>query len=341
MATKMARARTLMAACFGTWLAVHGASAAAAVLKIATISPDGSAWMTEMRAAGKEVEAATAGRVTLKFYPGGVMGDDKAVLRKIRLGQLNGAALTGGSLTGLFSDAQIYGLPMVFRSLGEVDHVRAGMDDYIVKGLAANGFTALGIAEVGFAYAMSNVADTSVEGAQRQKVWIPDGDPGSAHIAKAFGIAPVPLTIADVLAGLQTGLINAVAMPPVGAIALQWHTQLRYILDLPLMYVYGTFVVSNKSFEALEPGDRRIVSDVLGRRLVGIDRANRADHESALAALGKQGIERLEPSPAEVAGWKRAAEAAIERLLAESVVSRAAYERMTALLAEYRAKTAT
>jgi TRAP-type C4-dicarboxylate transport system substrate-binding protein len=321
-------------------LALHAAPAHAAVLKIATLSPDGSGWMNEMRGAAKEIAEATAGRVTLKLYPGGVMGDDKAVLRKIRLGQLQGAALTGGSLTGSFTDVQLYNLPMIFEDLGEVDYVRSRMDAYIIDGLAANGYTALGIAEVGFAYAMSNVAETSVESARRQKVWVPDGDPGSVRTAEAFGIAPVPLTIADVLAGLQTGLINAVAMPPVGAVALQWHTQLRYLVDLPLMYVYGTFVLSNKSFEALDEADRKVVSEVLGRRLTAVDRMNRADHEAAFSALTKQGIEVLHPSPEETAVWRQSAAAAVERLVAESVVSRDAYDRMMALLAEYRAKPA-
>jgi TRAP-type C4-dicarboxylate transport system substrate-binding protein len=312
------------------------ASALAVTLKIATLSPDGSGWMREMRDAGREIAAATSGRVTLKFYPGGVMGDDKAVLRKIRLGQLHGAALTGGSLTAAFTDVQLYNLPMVFRDLAEVDYVRARMDRYIVDGLAAHGYTALGIAEVGFAYAMSNVEDTSVEGARRQKVWVPDGDPGSAQTAAAFGIAPVPLTIADVLTALQTGLINAVAMPPVGAVALQWHTQLHYLLDLPLMYVYGTFVLDNGVFEGLERADRATVSEVLGRRLAAVDGMNRRDHESALAALVRQGIRVLTPTPEQRAVWQQSADAAVERMLTEEVVSRGAYDSMVALLAEYR-----
>jgi len=312
------------------------APAHAVTLKIATLSPDGSGWMKEMRAAGQEVETDTAGRVTLKFYPGGVMGDDKAVLRKMKLGQLQGAALTGGSLTGAFTDVQLYNLPMVFRSLEEVDHVRHQMDGYIVDGLRANGYTALGLAEVGFAYAMSNLSDTSVAAARRQKVWVPDGDPGTAHTAAAFGIAPVPLAIGDVLAGLQTELINAVAMPPVGAVALQWHTQLQYLLDLPLMYVYGTFVFANKDFDALPEEDRRIVADRVGRRLKTVDGANRADHEAALAALVRQGVTVLTPTPTEVAEWQANADAAVERLLTQGVVSRSAYDRMMEQLAEFR-----
>ncbi len=320
-------------------LCICAASPAWAVtLKIATLSPEGSSWMKEMRAAGKLVEARTDGRVVLKFYPGGVMGDDKAVLRKIRFGQLHGAALTGGSLTGAFTDVQLYNLPMVFESLGEVDYVRKHMDSYILDGLKAHGYTALGIAEVGFAYAMSNVDDASVEGARRQKVWVPDGDPGTAHTAQAFGIAPVPLTIADVLAGLQTGLINAVAMPPVGAVALQWHTQLKYLVDLPLMYVYGTFVFANKAFNGLTPQDMATVRDVVSTGLTRVDVGNRADHEAALGALGRQGVAAITPTPSQVQVWREHAHNATQRLLEQGVVSRTAYDEMMAHLSSYRAR---
>lgn len=322
----------LLAALLSCW--AH--PAAAVTLKIATLSPEGSSWMKAMRAAGEQVARDTSGRVVLKFYPGGVMGDDKAVLRKIRFRQLHGAALTGGSLTSAFTDVQLYNLPMVFENLGEVDYVRARMDEYILAGLKAHGYTALGIAEVGFAYAMSNVDDASVEGARRQKVWVPDGDPGTAYTAQAFGIAPVPLTIADVLAGLQTGLINAVAMPPVGAVALQWHTQLKYLVDLPLMYVYGTFVLANDSIEGLSEADRAVVNDVLSTGLAGVDAGNRKDHTAALGALGRQGVKSIEPTSAQVDVWRDHAHRATEHLLDQEVVTRAAYETMMAHLTAYR-----
>ena len=99
------------------------APAATLELKIATLSPDGSPWMLKMREGAKEILRKTDNRVRIKFYPGGVMGNDKAVMRKIRAGQLHGGALTGGSLQKVFSDAQVYSLPLKFRSLQEIDYV--------------------------------------------------------------------------------------------------------------------------------------------------------------------------------------------------------------------------
>ena len=110
-------------------------AAQALTLKIATIVPDGSSWLVEMRRAGKEIEKKTDGRVKLKFYPGGVMGGDKTVLRKIRARQLQGGAFTSGALAEIFPDIELYSLPLVFKNYAEVDYVRAQMDEKLKAGI--------------------------------------------------------------------------------------------------------------------------------------------------------------------------------------------------------------
>jgi TRAP-type C4-dicarboxylate transport system substrate-binding protein len=310
--------------------------ASATTFKIATISIDGSGWMKAMRAAAADVEVATQGRVKFKFYPGGVMGDDTTVLRRMRLGQLHGAALTAGSLTSAYTDVQLYNLPMVFRDLDEVDYVRERLDPQLMRGLSANGYEALGFAEVGFAYPMSSVQATSVADVRGLKVWVPAGDPGTQRTAEAFGIAPIPLTMADVLAGLQTGLINAVTIPPIGAVALQWHTQLDYVLDLPLLYVFGTMGLSNSSFSKLSAADQETVRRLVGAALAGIDAQSRADHESALAALQQQGLVLMHPGADEFSEWQSSADAGTARMLETGVVTQTGYDTLNTYLLEYR-----
>ena len=203
--------------------------------KIATLSPEGSVWMQKMREGAEELARKTENRVKIKYYPGGVMGDDKAVLRKIRIGQLHGGALVGGSLSRFYPDNQIYNLPLKFRSFEEVDYVRKHLDQRIAQGLEKGGFVTFGIAEGGFAYVMSTVPIRTVVEMRRQRVWIPDNDTMILETVKAFDITPFPLSIADVQAGLQTGLINTVTTPPIGAVALQWHTQINYLMYEPFM----------------------------------------------------------------------------------------------------------
>lgn len=325
---------------FAAVLCIGAGTISAEPIKIATLSPDGSPWMKQMRAAAAEVERATDGRLELKFYPGGVMGDDKAVLRKMRVGQLQGAMLTGGSLTNAFTDVQLYNLPMVFQNLAEVDYVRSRMDPVLMEGLAAGGYRSFGFVELGFAYAMGSMPGTSVAAARALKVWVPDGDPGSANTTEAFGITPIPLTIADVLAGLQTGLINAVAMPPVGAVALQWHTQLKYVLDLPLVYVFGTLVLSERTFEKLSVADKEAMLRIVGATVRSLDKQARADHEQALVALVKQGMQMLTASPLEVAEWQSSADAGSKRLLERGVVTKEGFESLARHLAESRSSSA-
>ncbi len=314
--------------------------ATAATLKIATVSPEGSSWMKVMRQAAKDIKETTNGRVKVKFHSGGVMGDDKAVLRKMRVGQLQGAALAAGSLTQLYTDVQLYNLPMVFRDYAEVDYVREHLDPVIEAGIEAKGYEVLGFAEGGFAYAMSTQRATSVAAAQALKVWVPDADPGAAIAVKAFGIAAVPLTIADVLAGLQTGLVDAVAIPPVATLALQWHTQLHYVLDLPLLYVYGTVVLDRKAFRKVSADDQELVRKRFGEAMAEIDRINRKDNQAAMLALQNQGIELLAPTAEELAIWQKNADGATATLVSGGTVTQPIYDRFLELIAAARSRQA-
>lgn len=158
-------------------ISVFSNTVQAVTFKMATLSPDGSVWMGKLREGAAEVKKRTEGRVKFKFYPGGVMGDDNAVLRKIRVGQLHGAALTGGSLTRYYKDNQVYSLVMKYQSPEEIKYVRKNLDATVQQGLKKGGFTTFGFAESGFAYVMSsNNPIDSVDALRKQKAWIPAND---------------------------------------------------------------------------------------------------------------------------------------------------------------------
>jgi len=312
-------------------------SVESATLKIATLSPEGSDWMKVLRLSAKEIEEKTSGNVKLKIYPGGVMGDDKAVMRKMRIGQLQGAVLTSGGLVNSYKDIGIYGLPMLFRSQSEVDLTRAQIDEVLMEGLEAKGFMGFGLAGVGFAYPMSQVAATNVSEVRKMKIWTPDNDLGALTAFEAFNISPIPLPYGDVLMGLQTGLINGIAAPPVGTLLLQWHTQVSYALDLPLLYVYGSFVISNKAFKKLSTEDRQTVSNVLNAAVNQVDRAAKQDDQKAKKALSGQGISWLAPVSDDFAEWDRLASTARKALVEDGYVSELLYERVVSILEKIRA----
>ncbi len=306
--------------------------------KIATLSPEGSVWMERMRDGAEELARRTNNRVRIKYYSGGVMGDDKAVLRKIRIGQLQGGAFVGGSLSEYYRDNQIYSLPLFFRSFKEIDYVRERLDKRIMDGFEKGGFVTFGIAEGGFAYVMSTVPIRTVEDMRGQKVWIPDNDSMILETVKAFDITPIPLSIADVRAGLQTGLINTVTTPPIGALALQWHTQIKYLLDEPFLYIYGVLAVDRDAFFKISPEDQKIFREIMGAVFKALDRRNREDNIKALETLRNQGIEFIRPSAEAMKIWLKDALEVPKRLVETDRLSQEMVDTLGNLLKEYRTK---
>jgi len=311
----------------------------AKTFKIATLSPEGSDWMVKMRAGAKEIKQKTDGRVKFKFYPGGVMGDDLAVLRKIRIGQLHGGALAGGSIIKANSDYRIFSLLLTFKDQGEINYIRQHIDPTIKKGFEKGGFIILGMAEAGFAYTMSSKeAISNIKQLRQQKVWTPSDDKISQETLQSFGVTPIPLPYGDVLAGLQTGLINTVAMSPIGAIALQWYTQIKYITDMPLLYSLGILTINQKAFKKIKAADQKIVRDIMNKAFNAIETTNRKNNVEALAVLKSSGIKFIKPSASDYQEWQALADKANREMVASGDLDAGLVTRVELLLKDYRNK---
>jgi TRAP-type C4-dicarboxylate transport system substrate-binding protein len=307
-------------------------------LKVATMAPDGTLWMKEMQKAADEIKERTEGRVSFRFYPGGTMGTDTAVLRKIRIGQLHGGVILAGSLADIDPDFEIYSLPLLFRSYGEVDYVRKKMDQVLIDGLAEKGYVAFGLTETGFTYLLSAKPTRTFDDLKGRKTWMMQDDPVSLAIVEAAGLSPVPLPISDVLTGLQTGLIDTVAAPPVGAIALQWFTKAKYLTDLPITYVSGTMILSSKAFKKMSVDDQKIVREVLIRANKALDETSRTDNEEARKALVRQGVEFVSPTEETYGKWEEIAAAATKKLISQRDYDPASIAMIEELVEEYRAQ---
>jgi TRAP-type transport system periplasmic protein len=319
-----------------TFAALAAGAASAADIKIATVAPDGSHWITQMRAGAEEVRMRTAGRVTFKFYPGGVMGNDAQVLRKVRVGQLQGGAFTSGGLSERYPGMNLYGIPLLFRSQEEVDAVRPKIDPLMAAGLDKAGFVSFGFTEGGFANLLSNEPIHSVDEMKRKKVWVPDGDQISFLAMESMGLSPVVLPVTDVLTGLQTGLIEITFASPVTALVLQWHTKVKYITALPLSYSMGVFAVEKKAFDMLAPGDQQITREVMGRYLGQLDHEARDDNRKAADVLAKSGIQSVSTNASDVEGWRRTVESLYPKLRQRTDVDVALLDQLLMALADYR-----
>lgn len=314
-------------------IALSTSQAMAATLKIATVVPNGSSWMNEMKAAAKEVKQKTDGRVKIKYYPGGVMGSDKTVLRKMRSGQLHGGAIAAGALAHIYNGVQLYSLPFTFNNLEEVHHIRKTFDPIISQGLANNGFELLGLSEGGFAYLMSNKALTQAADIQGQKVWVPEGDLIGNEIFKVAGINPIASPISNVYTGLQTGLLDTVTINPSGAIALQWHTKVSHLSDEPLLLIMGMLVVDQKAFKKIKADDQAIVKEAVAAAFKRLDTLNAEGDIGARAALQKNGITFDKPSGTE---WREIADTALKNLEAVDAYPADTYKDLLQALKEYR-----
>ncbi len=311
-------------------------TAFAVTLKIATVSPEGATWMVKMREGAKEIEETTQGRVKFKFYSGGVMGSDDSVLRKIKIGQLHGGAVTGGSLIDIYPELIIYSLPFVFRSFEEVDLVREKIDPLLTKGLEEKGFVTFGLAEGGFAYLMSNKRVESTDDLKDQKVWVMSGDKLSQTVFESAAVSPILLPISDVMTGLQTGLVDTVATSLIAAIALQWHTRVKFITDAPLSYFFALLTVDKKTFDKIKTEDQAVVRQVMKTTFEKINAQNRIDNEAARGALEQQGINFVGLSGTMLNNWKQTAGNAIERFTKENTLDPALFNKVKELLAGYR-----
>jgi TRAP-type C4-dicarboxylate transport system substrate-binding protein len=307
-------------------------------LKIATMAPEGTGWVAEGRKAAEEIAERTADRVKIRFYPGGTMGNDQAVLRKMRIGQLHGGAIMSGSLSAFVPSAELYNLPLLFHDYDEVDAVRQRFDGRLIQMLDDAGYVVFGFVETGFVYLMSSKPTRSFEDLAGRKTWLPEGDSISKAISDAAGLSPVPLSVSDVMTGLQTGLVDTVAAPPVGAVALQWFTRAKYVTDLPITYVCGAIVVSKKAFSRIKPEDQEVVREVMAKAAASLDAGARADNADARKALVAQGVTFVDPTEETKTRWYEMADEATRALIAAQDYDAEFLAEIQAALAEHRAR---
>ena len=154
---------------------------------------------------------------------------------------------------------------MMFDTLEEVDYVRQRVDPVIKQQMEDSGFVILGISEGGFAQILSKQPMRNLEEVRNSKVWVPEGDMLAQIVFNALGVSPISLPIADVFTGLQTGLIETVAVNPTTAIAFQWHTSTEFMTETPITYLIGILAVQKKAFDKLDPADQAIVREEMGK----------------------------------------------------------------------------
>jgi len=284
------------------------------VIKFATIAPEGTTWMKVMKALSIEIQEKTQNRVRFRVYSGMVAGDELDVIRKMRVGQFHGGGFTGVGLGVLLPEMRILELPFLFRNEDEIDFVVNQLLPYFYKKMENRGYVLLGWAEVGYVHLFSRNEIRDLKDIKGQKMWAWEGDPLAAATFKAFGINPIPLSIINVFTSLQTGLIDGFYTSPYAAVALQWYTKVKYMLDFPITNASGAVVITKRQFDRISVDDKKIVKDVARRHLRYLVEQTRKENQDAVEVIKNSGIRIISLEEEEVRKFQRTAENLREEL---------------------------
>ena len=304
-------------------------------IKIATLVPNQSQWMQDMRAAGKVIEQRTEGRVKLRFYGGGTQGTEDKVLQKIKIGQLQGGTFSATDFMKDYGAINLYGLPFVFESWEEMRYVRDRMDERLESGFADLNFVTFGIAG-SFSVVLSNVPISRYEDMKGKKVWLPQGDFVSYEAMRKLQLSPVALPVTDVLTGLQTGLLDIAAIPPEVAVALQWHTRVKYVTNMPVAFAMTFLAISKRTFDRLSAEDQAVVQEVLSDVYAKLDAQAPAESENAMQALSNIGIENVEPEDGQFAELQQAMSEFNREMALDGAYPVELYDEMLGYIEEFR-----
>lgn len=305
------------------------------VIKFATLAPDGSTWMKTMRQIDRDLREATGNRVGFKFYSGGVQGDEKDVLRKIRNGQLHGGGFTGYGLGSIAPDVRVLELPFLFETHDEIDFVRGELDSLLSRTFADKEMMLLGWADVGFINLFSNGPISSPADLHNFKMWIWSGDQLAELFFKAFDVSPIPLAVPDVLTSLQMGVVDAVYSSPLACVAVQWFTRVTYMTDVPITHSVGAVLVSKRSLRSVAGEDIDTLLRLSRMHLTALNEKTRIQNREAVDVIKKEGIQIVEVDAAArdqfFSTGRRAWTDGIGAIYSQELL-----DRVTGLLREYR-----
>lgn len=320
------------------------------VHKVATLAPDGTVWMKTMRMASAHVEKASGGAYRAKFYTGGVMGDEPDVVRKMKLGQLQGSgvSLTGVRLT--CPEFQVLEMPFLFggpdlqdaQAYAEAEHLLLALYNEFDQYAQKNGYRIIALGSAGLAHICSNKPlDNLLRDFPQQKVWQWEGETVMKAISESLGVPTISLPLPDTLTALQTGMINAFYGTPIHVLAFQWNKYIQYIYEPAIFYTPSYVVTTEKAWEGLPQQIRDLFFDEESMRIKRESlRWIHEDDQKSLEILRGQGVKVVRIPPDQLAEIQARTRKVWTRLSGD-IFPAALLEKVEGILREYRAGKAS
>lgn len=307
------------------------------LFKIASLAPEGSVWVDSFKEFGAEVTEKSGGEIGFRIYPGGVMGDDRAMYRKMRVGQLHGGGFTMTGIGDIVPDFRVMAIPFLFHSYEEVDTVSSQIQPLFKQRFADKGLHFVAMTEVGFVYTFSNKSRVTIDDLRRAKTWSPSNDPLTDEFLKSLGISPIMLSIPDVLSSLQTGLIDTAFNSLYGSIILQWFTKAPFVTDAPYGYAYGAFIMSEKALSKLSGEQRQIIDEAAERHFADLIVDTRQSNTDSRSVLIEQGVTFVQTTPEVLKSLEEHRDKAVQAAIGKSF-SEEIYQAVQQALNTFRSK---
>jgi TRAP-type C4-dicarboxylate transport system substrate-binding protein len=284
-------------------------------LKIATIAPEGSTWHRIMEELNADLKETTQGRVSFKIYPGGVAGDEKAVISKIRIGQLDGGAFTGFGMGEILPEERVMDLPFLFADGQEFNRVRAGLTPYFEKEFSEKGFVLVGWMDLGEVYLYGVKPIDNLKQLKLTKIWVWEGDTLAQVCWQELGVSPVSLSVVDVMMGLQTGMVDTVYNTALGAISFQWYVRTKYRVSTPMTYVSATLLIRKNVFEKLSDQDQQTLIQVSRARFEELNQLIRKQNAESIAVMNERGVQNVVWPEEDINELKKGADNVYQKLI--------------------------
>jgi TRAP-type C4-dicarboxylate transport system substrate-binding protein len=327
--------RILAALALASAIAISG-FAQAQTLKLGTLAPAGSPWDDVIRDIAAQWKVDSGGSIQVRIYPGGVVGDEPDMIRKMRVNQLQMAALSGAGLARIAPEIQALQMPMMFDSYEELDYVRDRLAPKLEAILEARGFKVLNWSDVGWVHYFSQRRLVWPKDLQPLKVFTWEGDPVYLEVMQAMGFNPVAMAATDIYTGLQSGLISAFPATPIAALSYQWFGLAPHMCEVKWAPLVGALVISTKAWQAIPDKLKPVLeATARGEALAARDKIRELE-DGAVVAMQSHGLMVDASSPEALAAWRTLAQAAEPKLVGK-VVPASMIAEVERLRDEYRA----
>ncbi|MFP4474586.1 MAG: TRAP transporter substrate-binding protein DctP [Desulfatibacillaceae bacterium] len=276
------------------------------VFKFATLAPKNVGWSRHIEnIVLPYIRKATEDHLRIKVYWGGIMGDDEDYLRKMRIGQLQGAGLSGQGVALLVPEMSVLQLPFMFRNYEEVDYVKERMTERFDRLLRDRGLFLIAWIDQDFdqTYSVHRPLGTleDFRGA-RFHTWYGKVE---EEVIEALGAMPVPVDVPEAPSAVRQGMFNVGMGPALWFVGAQMYSVFRYVNPMPLRYSPALVVANIEAWNSLSSRHQKNVLSDRQRLMRRFCDAVRKDNQKSLDAMCAYGLRRVEPGPRELEEFRK------------------------------------